>query len=133
VSTLLNSGNVVFTVPHGKSSDAAPRIEQAIKDGLGVSTRVTVLTGREIAAAVEDNPFAAVALDPSRLLVLACPDPKALKQLSPLLKERWAPEAIAVSSRVAYLGAPAACSTASSGRRRLARSVKVRRRGIWRR
>ncbi len=103
VSTLLNSGNVVFTEPRGKSGDAAPRIEKAIQERLGVSTRVTVMTGDEVAAAVRDNPLAEVALDPSRLLVLAPPDPKALKQLAPLLKERWAPEAIAVSSRVAYL------------------------------
>jgi uncharacterized protein (DUF1697 family) len=103
VSTLLNSGNVVFTVPKGKSGDLAPRIEKAIKERLGVSTRVTALTGKEVVAAVRENPLTAVAVDPSRLLVLACPDPKDLKQLSPLLKERWAPEAIAVSSRVAYL------------------------------
>lgn len=62
-----------------------------------------MLTGKEVAAAVCDNPLAAVAVDPSRLLVLASPDPKDLEQLAPLPTERWAPEAIAVSSRVAYL------------------------------
>ncbi len=103
VSTLLNSGNVVFTVPKGPSGDAAMRIEKAIAARLGVSTRVTVLTGSDVAAAVRKNPFASIAHDPARLLVLAFPDPKALARLRPLAKERWGPEALALGSRVAYL------------------------------
>lgn len=103
VRTLLNSGNVVFTVPKGVSGDAANRIEKAIEGRLRVSTRVTVLTGQEVAAAVGNNPLVSVAEDPSRLLVLASPDPKAMARLKPLLKERWAPEVLALGPRVAYL------------------------------
>jgi uncharacterized protein (DUF1697 family) len=79
------------------------RIEKAIGARLGVATRVTVLTQGEVAAAVRKNPLAAVADDPARLLVMASPDPKALAQLKLLLKQRWAPEALALGSRVAYL------------------------------
>ena len=103
VRTLLNSGNVVFTVRAGMSGDAATRIEKAIGARLGVATRVTVLKGKEVAAAVRDNPLASVADNPSRLLVMAWPDPKALVRLKPLLKQRWTPEAFALGSRVAYL------------------------------
>jgi uncharacterized protein (DUF1697 family) len=103
VCTLLNSGNVVFTVPNGVSSDAAIRIEKAIEKRLGVSTRVTVLMGKEVAAAVRKNPLISVAKDPARFLVLASPDPKAMALLKPLLEERWAPEALALGTRVAYL------------------------------
>ncbi len=103
VRTVLNSGNVVFTVPPGSSGNAAARIEQAIETTLGVASRVTVLTGQEVAAAVRDNPFAGVADDPSRLLVLASPAPKALALLKPVLKEQWAPEAVALGPRVAYI------------------------------
>ena len=103
VRTLLNSGNVVFTLRVGSSGDAATRIERAIATRLHVETRVTVLKGKDVAAAVRDNPLASVADDPSRLLLLASPDPKALGQLKPLLKERWAPEAFALGPRVAYL------------------------------
>lgn len=101
--TLLNSGNVVFTVPRGDSGDAAPRIEKAIAVRLGVSTRVTVLTAKEVAAAVRNNPLASVADDPARLLLMALPDAKLSAKLKPLLKERWAPEALALGPRVAYL------------------------------
>lgn len=103
VRTLLNSGNVVFTVRRAVSGDAAIRIEKAVLARLGVSTRVTVLTAKEVAAAVRDNPFASIAHDPARLLVVACPDPKAVAGLKPLLKERWAPEALSLGPRVAYL------------------------------
>jgi len=103
VRTLLNSGNVAFTVPGRVSGDAATRIEKAIGARLGVSTRVTVLTGKDVAAAVRDNPLASVAGDPARLLVLAFPDPKAMARLEPLLEQRWAPEVLALGSRVAYL------------------------------
>jgi uncharacterized protein (DUF1697 family) len=103
VRTLLNSGNVVFTVRRAVSGDAAMRIEKEIATRLGVSTRVTVLTAKEVAAAVRDNPFASIAHDPARLLVMAFPDPKAMAGLKPLVKERWAPEALSLGPRVAYL------------------------------
>jgi uncharacterized protein (DUF1697 family) len=103
VRTLLNSGNVVFTVSRAASGDAAIRIEKAIAARLGVSTRVTVLTGKEVLAAVRDNPFASIAHDPARLLVMAFPDRKARALLEPLLAERWAPEALSLGPRVAYL------------------------------
>src|ERR1700704_4724623 len=38
VRTLLNSGNVLFTVPAGMTGDAAARIENAIGARLGVAT-----------------------------------------------------------------------------------------------
>ena len=103
VSTLLNSGNVVFTVPKGVPGDPAARIEKSIATRLGISTRVTVLTAKEVAAAVRDNPLASVADDPARLLVMAFPDRKAMAQLAPFLERRWAPEALALGPRVAYL------------------------------
>ncbi len=103
VRTLLNSGNVVFTVPSGHARDEAIRIEQTIETTLDVVTRVTVLTGKDVAAAVRGNPFAAVADDASHLLVLASPDATALAALKPLLKEPWEPERIALGPRVAYL------------------------------
>ncbi len=102
VRTLLNSGNAVFTPPRG-SRGLPAALERAIATKLGVVTRVTVLTGQEVAAAVRQNPLARVASDPSRLLVTVLRDPKAQGRLKPLLKERWAPEAFALGGRVAYL------------------------------
>jgi len=103
VRTLLNSGNVVFTIPKGASRDHAARLQKAIADRLGIQSRVVVLTRREIADAVAANPLTSVADNPSRLLVLAFADPSDRAKLNPLLKERWSPEALALGKRVAYL------------------------------
>ena len=103
VRTLLNSGNVVFSVPGASRADAAPRIEQALAKKLGVTARVTVLTAAELAAAVKGNPLLKVAQDPSRLLVTVLAKPADRARLDALVKEDWAPDVLAVGKRVAYL------------------------------
>ena len=103
VRTLLNSGNVVFSVPSNRGGDVAARIEKALASSLGVTCSVTVLSGNEIAAVVRDNPFAEVADNPSRLLVVVPKVRSDRGRLKPLLNERWHPEALALGTRVAYL------------------------------
>lgn len=103
VKTLLNSGNVVFTVPGTGRTNPAARIEKAMAERLGVSARVTVIGAKEIAAAVAENPLLNVAGDPSRLLVTVLNDPADRTRLEPLAQQDWAPDALAVGKRVAYL------------------------------
>jgi len=64
---------------------------------------VTVLSGQEVATAVRNNPFSDVSTNPSHLLVVVPRTRSDQRRLRPLLKERWAPEALGVGSRVAYL------------------------------
>ena len=106
VRTLLNSGNVVFTAPRTAPDAAASRIEKALATGLGVSSRVTVFTAAEVDAAVAECPLLEVADDPSRLLVAFLRDPADRPKVEPLLQQDWAPEALAVGTRVAYLWCP---------------------------
>jgi uncharacterized protein (DUF1697 family) len=106
VRTLLNSGNVVFTVPGTSRVAAAPRIEAAVAKRLGVSSRVTVITAEELAIAIDENPLLEVATNPSRLLVTVLTEPAARSRLAPLAKRDWAPEALAIGKRVAYLWTP---------------------------
>ncbi len=106
VRTLLNSGNVVFTVAKKRAGDESARIEKAIADQLGVETKVTVLTGKEVAEAVRKNPLNDVADNPSRLLIMALRDSKTGAKIKPLLKQSWAPEALEVGKRFAYLWCP---------------------------
>jgi len=103
VRTLLNSGNVVFSVPTERRSDVRARIEKALASRLGLTSPVIILSADEVATAVRDNPLSHVATNPSRLLVLVPQVPSDVGRLKPLLKERWAPEALALGSRVAYL------------------------------
>jgi uncharacterized protein (DUF1697 family) len=106
VRTLLNSGNVIFRVPGAARGDPAGRIERAIVSRLGVSTRVTVLTAAELAAIVHDNPLLKVASNPSCLLVSVLSNPDDRARLEPLLRQVWAPEAMALGPRVCYLWCP---------------------------
>lgn len=106
VKTLLNSGNVVFTVPGKASGNAASRIETALAQGLGVSSKVLALTDKELATVVEENPLLDVATDHSRLLVTVLEDAADRKKLEPLLKQDWGAEALALGKRVAYLWCP---------------------------
>ena len=103
VRTLLNSGNVVFTVPAGVKGDPAARIEQALDSELGVTARVTVLTAQELNQIIEQNPLLAVADNPSRLLVAVLSQAADGARLQPLLLQDWAPDALALGDRVAYM------------------------------
>jgi len=103
VRTLLNSGNVVFSVPGDRRNDVAGRIEKALDSRLGINPRVTVLSGAEVAAAVRNNPFADVADNPSSLLVMVPRKPSDQSRLTPLLEKPWHPEALALGKRVAYI------------------------------
>jgi uncharacterized protein (DUF1697 family) len=103
VRTLLNSGNVVFTVSGKAKGDAASRIEKAIEAQLGVSSRITVLTAAELDAIVEENPLLEIADNPSRLLIAVLNDKADRARLEPLLKQDWVPDALAVGQRVAYM------------------------------
>ena len=103
VRTLLNSGNVVFSVSDRQRDDLLARIEKALASRLGLASPVTLLSADEVATAVRDNPLSTVATNPSHLLVVVPHVPSGLRRLKPLFKERWTPEALALGSRVAYL------------------------------
>jgi len=106
VRTLLNSGNVVFTVPSGAPGRSGARIEKALVARTGVASRVTVITGAELATIVEKNPLAKVAKDPSRFLVAFLANPADRPRLAPMLKQDWGKGSLALGARVAYLWCP---------------------------
>jgi len=106
VRTLLNSGNIVFTGPSALQGAVAARIEAALSRRLGVAARVTVLTAAELASAAAENPLVEIAPNPSRLLVAVLANPADRSRLRPLAKQDWAPEALAIGARVAYLWCP---------------------------
>ena len=102
-STLLNSGNVVFTCPKGTPRESAVRIEKALKDKLGVASRVIVLSAGELADVIACNPLLSIAEDLSRLIVAVPADPSARSKLAQLEKQDWGRDALAVGPRAAYL------------------------------
>jgi uncharacterized protein (DUF1697 family) len=103
VSTLLNSGNIAFTVPPGAKGEPGPRIEEGMTKRLKVSARVVVLTAAELAAVVKSNPLAKVATNPSRYMVAFLANPADRRRLVPLTRQDWTPDTLALGKRVAYI------------------------------
>ena len=106
VKTLLNSGNVVFSAPGVKAVEAAQRIEKGLAASLRIASRVTVLTAKEMRAVIDDNPFAKIATEPSRLLIAVPTTKSDLEKLRPHTGKDWSPESFALGSRVAYMWCP---------------------------
>src|SRR5215813_1450196 len=103
VRTLLNSGTVIFSAKKNERTDVLARIKEELASKFDLTSPVTLLTGWEVLKAVRDNPFADVMTNPSHLLVVVPRRRTDLRWLRPLLKNRWAPEALALGTRVAYL------------------------------
>jgi uncharacterized protein (DUF1697 family) len=103
VRTFLNSGNAVFDVAQPAAGELAPAIEAEIRRRFGFSAAVVVHTASQLKAIVAENPLERTGRDPARLLVAFVTTPATLRGAKPLLAERWAPEALALGSRAAYL------------------------------
>jgi len=58
VATYIQSGNVVFAAADGDEQELASELERAIDARLGVPARVVVLSRRQLARVVRENPFA---------------------------------------------------------------------------
>ena len=103
VRTLLNSGNVVFSAPDATRSAVLARIQQGLADRFGLTVPVILLSGREVARVVRDNPLLHLCTNLSHFLVVVPLRRPDLRRLQPLLRQRWRRERLALGSRVAYL------------------------------
>ena len=104
--TLLNSGNVVFSADGTSVPEVATRLECALGEDLGVSTRVIVLTAEEFAAVIDGNPLTGVATDAARLIVGFVRDASDIGRLQSLSLQNWDPEALALGARASYAWCP---------------------------
>jgi uncharacterized protein (DUF1697 family) len=106
VRSVLNSGNVVFSAAGITPAAAAAALEEALVLKLGVAARVMVLACDDLARIVADNPLLQLATDDSRLLVFILAEPALTTVLEPLVAQDWAPGALAVGERAAYVWCP---------------------------
>jgi uncharacterized protein (DUF1697 family) len=77
VTTVLQSGNVVFTSSRRSPDELASQISAAIAEQMGKEVKVLVRSGTELARIVAANPFPDAVSDPKRLHVVflsATPD-----------------------------------------------------------
>jgi uncharacterized protein (DUF1697 family) len=103
VRTLLNSGNVLFQCSRPNPAKLALALQNAIIDAHGFSAAVTVVTAKDLEAIVRENTLLHLATDPARHMVAFVGQTHSLEPLRALLKETWAPDALAIGSRAAYL------------------------------
>jgi uncharacterized protein (DUF1697 family) len=103
VKTLLNSGNAVFQAPGTSAPAHAKAVASAISDTLGVEVPVVVKSAKQLAAIVNENPFASVAADHSRLLVAFTQDEDSLSALDCIGSLVTPPEGFVVARHAAYL------------------------------
>ena len=102
VRTLLNSGNVVFTIDAVRAAGIARRIEAGIQKKLAVASRVTVMSADDLAEIVASNPLLKIADNPSRLMITVLSDPADQMKLTALVRQSWKPDSLALGTRVAY-------------------------------
>lgn len=106
VSTLLNSGNAVFTSSARSGVKLAATIKKALETTFGVSTPVVVKSAAQVSAILSGSPIAAPEADHSRFLVVFGADEKALHELHPLLSLAKHPERFVITADAAYLHCP---------------------------
>ena len=103
VSTLLNSGNAVFSARTTAPDKLAARIRAAVGKELGVDAQVLVKSSDEITGAIAGNQLLAIATDPSRLLVAFTTDAKQLAALKAIAIRDWGREKVHVGKHAAYV------------------------------
>ena len=103
VTTVLNSGNAVFTSASRTPGRLAQNIARALADSLGVSAAVVVKSGAEFAALVAANPMAVPEQEHSKFLVVFANDAATLQGLESLQPLVQAPERLVVGPHAAYL------------------------------
>ena len=106
VSTLLNSGNVVFQHPKTPSARVAAKLAAAFAAQLKFAVPVVVKSSAEFVTVLNENPFARQVADPSRLLVAFTQEAKALAALSALIPQASPGEQFAVGKHAAFLHSP---------------------------
>lgn len=116
-TTVLRSGNIVFTGGRVPPERLGERIEDAIAGEFGSPVSVLIRTGTELAAIVERNPLAGTATDGSRYLVAflsAPPPPAAVRALDPA---GFAPDEFRFAGREIYLWHPNGISNSTLDKR----------------
>ena len=110
VITYIQSGNAVFRKPAVKAGTFAKRIEAALADGRGIDTKVRLVPARELASAIDLNPFANATADPKSLHVYflaTVPDPSKLQSLNDALNDAKAEsESVSLQGDLFFLHAP---------------------------
>ncbi len=106
ISTLVQSGNVVFTAPRTSAAALGRRIGDALEARYGFEVPTMIRTGPQLAKVIEANPFPDLAQDPTKVHVAFADGPTRASLLADVDKEPFAPEDFAVGAAEVYLAYP---------------------------
>jgi uncharacterized protein (DUF1697 family) len=109
VSTLLQSGNAVFTAPEADSAELAAQIEAALLSELGLASKVLLRSHAELVTVVEENPFPTAEEEPAKHLVQFLFEPLdalARRTIEEFDATAFAPEDFRVGDSVIYFRFP---------------------------
>jgi len=123
--TLLNSGNAVFRASGTYAPAHARGIASAISENLAVEVPVIVKSTKQLVAVVDENPFAQVAQDYSRLLVAFTQDERSLSALRSIEALVTPLERFLVGKHAAYLYCAAGILESKAGEALLGKVGKV--------
>ena len=107
VSTLLNSGNAVFTSAARSQRKHEASIAAALEETMAVTTPVIVKSAADWSAVLSASPIKPPEADHSRYLVAFAAAEEALLELKPLQELAQAPERFIVTEVAAFLHCPA--------------------------
>lgn len=106
VTTLLNSGNAVFTARAGTALSHARRIARTLDEELSVQVPVVVKTAKDMTAIVDGSPIVVPEDAHSKFLVVFTQDPGDLAALGVVRPLVRSPERFAIGPHAAYLSCP---------------------------
>ncbi|MEZ4376764.1 MAG: DUF1697 domain-containing protein [Gemmatimonadales bacterium] len=124
VTTLLNSGNAVFTSGGHSGARHAAAIAAAVEATFGVVTPVIVKSAAELDTILATAPMQPSEDQHSRFLVAFGPDAAALAALEPLAALARAPERLEITAHAAYLHCPAGILQSAVGEAMLGKAGK---------
>jgi uncharacterized protein (DUF1697 family) len=107
VSTLLNSGNAVFTSTGRSQAKHAAGIATELQQKLNVTTPVIVKSAAELAEVISTSPINPPEAEHSKYLVAFAADGDELQALQPLQELAKVPERFVVTNVAAFLYCPA--------------------------
>jgi uncharacterized protein (DUF1697 family) len=106
ITTLLNSGNAVFSAPNGPSSKFAQAIAKALADEFEFEVPVVVKSATELREIVAENPLVLAASDHTRLLVVFAQTSSAFASLAGAAELVVPTEQLRLGKHAAYFYCP---------------------------
>jgi uncharacterized protein (DUF1697 family) len=107
VVTWLQSGNALFTAPTQDESRLRATLEAAVAERFAVPSKIVVRSVPELDAVIAHDPFAGIADDGARYLVVFLSEAPAVERIAAIDADAYRPDEFRVIGREAYLWCPA--------------------------